>query len=74
MVIVIVISFYSGVDVKIDGKSFEFLIDSGASPTLISEDVRKQLGLPLLPGMKLGGVAAGGATEAQRVGTDYELS
>jgi predicted aspartyl protease len=50
------------------GTKLEFLIDSGATPVIITEATRQKLGLqPLDGGQRLEGVAATGAASAPRV-------
>lgn len=50
------------------GQQLEFLVDSGATPTIITERTRARLGLqPLGGGQRLEGVTATGAGAAPRV-------
>lgn len=50
------------------GQQLEFLVDSGATPTIITEHTRARLGLqPLGGGQRLEGVTATGAGAAPRV-------
>ncbi len=59
---------YICVDVTVGGQQLEFLVDSGATPTIITERTRARLGLqPLGGGQRLEGVTATGAGAAPRV-------